>query len=79
MDEPRTLKELFPQLNDAQLTEAQGNIEQYLLLVLRVFDRLELDAERKPQRGTLTTATGTLPCTPPGSKHLPKSNSEPRK
>ena len=56
------IKELYPTLSEAELAQAEDNLERYLALVLRIFERIE--AETYPQP-TLTDDIGTLPCTPP--------------
>jgi hypothetical protein len=58
---PPTLAELFPNLNSDELKEAEENLDQYLALVLRIFERNEF--ESNPQAAQLTPNEGTLPCT----------------
>jgi hypothetical protein len=65
-EEP-TIRDLYPHLSDAELLEAENNIERYLALVLRIFDH----AEANPQADLLTENNGTLACTPLGSKSSP--------
>ena len=60
------VRDLYPDLTDKELAEAENNLERYLALVLRIFERLE--AESSPQVGQLTRGVGTLPCTPPTSE-----------
>ena len=60
---PPTIEELFPHLSAEQLSQAAENLDQYLKLVLRIFERLESN----PQSVALTPDNGTLPCTPPRS------------
>ena len=55
--------ELYPNLTERELKEAEENLDRYLLLVLRIFERIE--SEQPPKVATLTPHTGTLPCTPP--------------
>jgi hypothetical protein len=58
-----TIKELYPALTDSELAEAEDNLERYLALVLRIFERTEL--ETCPQADPLISGTGTLgSCTP---------------
>jgi hypothetical protein len=40
-----TLRELYPNLSDVQLEEADENLRQYVALVLRVLERLKLDPD----------------------------------
>jgi hypothetical protein len=35
-----TIEQLYPSLNDAELREAEENLEQYLALILRMEQRL---------------------------------------
>lgn len=61
-----TIRDLYPNFTEKELEEAEENLELYVALVLRIFERMEL--ESNPQVNRLTTGTGTLPCTPPKSK-----------
>ena len=36
-----TIRDLYPDLNEAQLAEVEDTWERYLALVLRIFERLE--------------------------------------
>ncbi len=58
---PPTIAELFPNLTPEELKEAEENLDQYLKLVLRIFERIE--PETNPQATQLTPNEGTLPCT----------------
>lgn len=60
-----TVRDLYPHLSGKDFAEAQDNLERYLSLMLRVFERL--DNEMGPQASQLTPDAGTLPCTPPTS------------
>jgi hypothetical protein len=35
------IRELYPHFNDKELAEAEDNLDRYLLLVLRIFERIE--------------------------------------
>ncbi len=59
-----TIRDLYPHYTDEELAEAEDNLERYLTLVLRIFERRELE---KP--GQLTDDTDTL------SYEAPASNS----
>ena len=39
-----TIQDLFPGLTEKELTEAEDNLERYLALVLRIFERIEANA-----------------------------------
>jgi len=60
------IAELYPGLTETELAAARENLERYLALVLRIFDRVELDEDPQPDR--LTPGIGTLACTPPRSE-----------
>ena len=60
-----TIRNLYPHFTDRELAEAEDNLDRYLTLVLRIFERVE--SERNAQVGQLTAGTGTLRCTPPDS------------
>ena len=60
---PLTMKKLYPGLTDAEVVEAENNLDRYVALVLRIFERLE--TENCPQPGALLSSTGTVrSCTP---------------
>lgn len=54
-----TIQSLYPHLTEKELAEAEDNLERYLALVLRIFERIEADPAQ------LTVDNGTLHCTPP--------------
>lgn len=49
-----TIRELYPGLNDAQLKEAEDNLERYLQLALRVYERIQLDPDAYARFKALT-------------------------
>lgn len=49
-----TLRDLYPDLTDEELREAEENLQGYLEVVLRIYERLQ--AEHTP----LTPSDGTL-------------------
>lgn len=57
---PPTIRDLYPHFTDDQLAEAEDAHDRYLALVLRVFNRLELEANA--HAGQLTPGTGAIPC-----------------
>jgi len=61
-----TISELFPRLTEEELKEAEENLERYLVLVLRIFERIE--SEQSTKAGALTPNMGTLTCRPPRSE-----------
>jgi len=38
--EKRTILDLYPNLNDEQLAEAEDNLDQYLALIIRIGERI---------------------------------------
>jgi len=45
-DQAPTLKELYPNLTPDELVEAEKNLDQYLRIVLEIFDDIESDPAR---------------------------------
>ena len=39
-----TIRNLYPHLSEKELMEAEDNLDRYLALVLRIFERVELEA-----------------------------------
>lgn len=50
-----TIRALYPNLSEDELAEAEQNLDQYLSLVLRIFERMELE-----KTNSLTRSEGTL-------------------
>jgi hypothetical protein len=65
-DPTPTIRDLYPLLTEKELDEAEANLEQYLALILHIFERMEM--ETNPQVNRLTANEGTLACTPPRSE-----------
>ena len=61
-----TIRDLYPNLSERELAEAEDNLERYLALVLRIFERMEL--ETNTQADQLTPVAGALPCSMSESK-----------
>jgi len=55
-----TIRDLYPHFTDEQLAEAEDAHDRYLAIVLRIFERLQSEAEA--QASQLTPATGAIPC-----------------
>jgi hypothetical protein len=53
----KTIRDLYPNLTDEQLAEVEDTWERYLALVLRIFERQELE-----KAAQLTEDADTLPC-----------------
>ena len=58
-----TIRDLYPNLTEEELEQAERNLNDYLLLVLQIFERREI--ESNSQVGQLTVNSGTVSCTPP--------------
>jgi hypothetical protein len=41
MEQPPTIRDLYPHFNEEQLAEAEDALDRYLEIVLRIFERLE--------------------------------------
>jgi hypothetical protein len=67
MDKEPTIATLYPDLNEEQVRMVGDNMEQYLILVLRIYERICTDPATYAQFKVLTAAEGTLDCTPPRS------------
>jgi hypothetical protein len=52
-----TIRDLYPHLNDEQLKEAEENLDRYLELALRIYDRIRQDPDAYDQFKTLTDST----------------------
>ena len=49
-----SVRDLYPHLNDEQLKEAEENLERYLELALRIYDRIRQDPDAYARFKTLT-------------------------
>ena len=58
MNSTPSIRDLFPKLTEKELAEAEDNLERYLTLVLRIFERME--SKMDPQADPLAPGTGTL-------------------
>jgi len=47
-----TLRDLYPDLNEAELAQVEDSLERYLSLVLRIFERLESESAASASRLT---------------------------
>jgi hypothetical protein len=60
-----TILDLYPELMDPELAEAEANLDRYVELVLRIFERME--AQINAPVDQLTQGAGTLSCNQPTS------------
>ena len=51
--EPVAIRDLYPDLNNDQLKEAEENLARYLGLTLRIYDRIRQDQEEYARFKTL--------------------------
>ena len=51
-----TIRDLFPNLSDGQLNEAEENLDRYLELALRIYERLRQDPAAYAQFKALTAS-----------------------
>lgn len=49
------LKDIYPHLTDEQLKEAEETIEQYLELVMRIYERIKNDPKEQERLSRLLT------------------------
>ena len=52
-----TIRDLYPHLSEEQLKEAEENLERYLELLLRVFERFQADPKAYADFKALTDST----------------------
>jgi hypothetical protein len=55
-----TIRDLYPDLSEAELAQVEDSLEQYLALVLEIFEHLESEADA--EAGHLTPDSGEIPC-----------------
>jgi hypothetical protein len=55
-----TLRDLYPRLNEKELLEAEDTLDRYLLLVLRIYERIE--EEGGDNLAQLTSIVHALRC-----------------
>lgn len=56
LEEDITIRDLYPHLNDEELKEAEENLERYLELILRIYERIINDPEAYSTFKALTTS-----------------------
>lgn len=54
------VQRLWPELRDEQVAEAEENLDQYVRLALRMYDRILKDPDAHAQLRTLIGTGGTL-------------------
>ena len=66
MNKNPSIKDLYPELNDEELKEAEKNLKRYADLVLRMYRRISSDpvALQELEKLTESDPLGTLPDNP---------------
>ena len=62
MDEPPTIRDLYPDYTEQELAQAEGNLERYLILVLRIYERRELEKSKGADFESSTPLKGLTSC-----------------
>jgi hypothetical protein len=70
-----TIRDLYPDFTDEQLAEAEDNLEQYLLLMLRIYERIHGDPESYARFRALTEKIHAVSLKTSRSAPLPDANS----
>jgi hypothetical protein len=45
---PITIRELYPEMNEAQLAEAERNLRRYVQIIWRIYERLKAEGKQWP-------------------------------
>jgi hypothetical protein len=69
-----TIRDLYPHFTEQQLAEAEDNLERYLTLVLRIYERIQANSESYAHFRALTEKIRAVSCKPSGSNTLPDAN-----
>lgn len=56
IDQQISLRELYPDLSEQELEEAEENLERYIELVLRIHERIRLDPKAYAEFKALTAS-----------------------
>lgn len=74
-DAAPTIRDLYPDFTDAQLGEAEEKLEEYLVLVLRIYERICADPQAYAKFRRLTEKGNALTCKAPRRKALTSNGS----
>ena len=69
-----TIRDLYPDFTAEQLAVAEDNIEQYLTLVLRIYERIQSEPESYARFRALTEKIRAVSCKLSRSNPLPEAN-----
>jgi hypothetical protein len=74
MEKPApTLRALYPHLTDEELRVAQDTLEQYIALVLRIYERVAADPAGYAHLRSLLGTDGTVQSGTPRTDRVPPS------
>ena len=74
MENTPTIRTLYPNLTEAELRQAEDNLDQYIEIVLTIYERVVSQPETYAQLRTLLEKHGTVSCTPSNEDRLPDHN-----
>ena len=57
---PITIRELYPEMNDAQLAEAERNLRRYVQIIWRIYERLKAEGQFDQVKGGAHQAWGDV-------------------
>ena len=60
MEKKSGVRAFYPMLSEEKLRDAEDNLERYLIVVLRIYERILSDPESYAQFRKLTEDTGTV-------------------
>ena len=69
-----TIRDLYPNFTEQELAEAEDNLERYLALVLRIYERIQADPESYAHFRALTEKIRAVSCKSSESNTLPDAN-----
>jgi hypothetical protein len=61
---PITIRDLYPEMNDEELAEAEANLRRYVAVIVRIHDRLKAEGKTWPDPPadlTLSAGDFTIP------------------
>ena len=70
-----TIRDLYPNLSEKEIAVAEDNLEQYLLLMLRIYERIQGDPESYARFRALTEKIHAVSLKSSRSVSLPDANS----
>lgn len=52
--QPITIRDLYPEMNDQELATAEANLRRYVAIIVKVYDRLKSEGKSWPAEPDLT-------------------------